>query len=93
MDVIICLISWSVLLLSVTIKSLGQPAGGGSGGYYVKVFDIPSICPLQSFCLSWQPTGKYRGVNPAFETWSVNENDTLGLSSPMDIMTVKIGLL
>ena len=58
MDVIICLISWSVLLLSVTIKSLGQPAGGGSGGYYVKVFDIPSICPLQSFCLSWQPAGK-----------------------------------
>ena len=27
-----------------------------SGGYYVKLFQHPSICPLTSFCWPWNPS-------------------------------------
>ena len=28
-------------------------------GYYVKLIDIPSVCPLASFCMPFNPTRRY----------------------------------
>ena len=45
------LIGWGT---AVSGESLG---GGPGGGYYIKAFGMPSICPLHHFCLPWDNKG------------------------------------
>ena len=35
---------------AVKSESLG---GRGGGGYYIKLFEFPKVCPLHSFCIPW----------------------------------------
>ena len=48
------LIGWGIAT-AVSGESLG---GGPGGGYYIKAFGMPSICPLHHFCLPWDNKGR-----------------------------------
>ena len=42
-----------------------------SGGYYVKLFQHPSICPMTSFCWPWNPSsGAGRKKGAGCQCWS-----------------------
>ena len=44
---------------SPQICSASRASPTSSGGYYVKLLELPTICPLADFCLPWKPKWEY----------------------------------
>ena len=44
--------TWLVILLLLPLCDCGSLSGGG---YFLKLLEIPAVCPLASFCTPWRP--------------------------------------